>query len=427
MPPFWDNITHLFRKATLPDYQRALTEFSRSLTLIVDLEQLMENLVGKLREIAEIPRIIIFMRDAETGLFRAMDSRGISAEDKVWTITFRNEDKLVQWLSVNEMTLVLDEEPGVVKFFSEPERYILEQLDVKIIVPLLVMNHVKGMVFLGEKRDQKPFNSQEQELLTTLLSQSALAFENAILYQEQKQRFRKMFRADRLATIGQMAAGAAHEIRNPLTTIRSSMQYLQNKESDKQKLDVYEGLMSEVDRIDEIIRGLLSFSKPIEPQKESVEIHTLINQVITLVASTAKRNSVVIQFNPDKLGKVVLSADPGQLKQVFVNIVLNAVQAMPEGGKLLIDISGFSGSSATDPSICKISFADTGPGISESDLDQIFDPFFTTKKEGTGLGLSISYGIIKQHGGDISIESKTAGRQKGTRVTVSLPGLEQIT
>jgi len=413
-------IGNLFRRESGPDYQRALTEYSRSLTLIVDLEQLMEHLVGKLREIADIPRVIIFMRDAETGLFRAMDSRGISVRDRVWNVSFSQEDRLIQWLSVNEMTLIVDEEPGVVGFLSREEQDMLQHLGVKVVVPLLVMNHVKGMVFLGEKRDGRSFSSREQELLTTLLSQSALAFENAILYQEQKQRFRKMFRADRLATIGQIAAGAAHEIRNPLTTIRSTMQYLMKKSKEPGHTAMLAELMKEVDRIDEIIHGMLSFSKPAAPQKEAVSVSGLIRQAETLIGSLARRNGVSIVFE-DGDRRAVIDADPSQIKQVLINVILNGIQAMPEGGRLHIHVEPAQMLKQKSANFYRIQIRDQGTGIPEDVLMQIFDPFFTTKKEGTGLGLSICYGIVQQHGGEIEISSETEGKEKGTEVNILLP------
>jgi signal transduction histidine kinase len=248
-----------------------------------------------------------------------------------------------------------------------------------------------------------------------------VAFENALLYQEQKQRLRKMFRADRLATIGQIAAGAAHEIRNPLTSIRSTIQYLKKKNTDTDQEAMLGELMGEVDRIDEIIHGLLSFSKPVQPQKEQVELEALLKQVLTLTASMARKNRVEVQFQPPN-ESAVTRADPSQLKQVFLNILLNAIQAMKEGGRLTIHMECIEkGEEKKKQIYYRFRFQDTGCGISDENLEYIFDPFYTTKKEGTGLGLSISYGIIQQHGGEIEVASTTKGKQKGTTVTVLLP------
>lgn len=413
----------LFRpfRRSKSDYPKAFTEFTRALTLIVDFEQLLENLVGKLREIADIPKIIILLRDLETDRFTIADSRGMNASNSTEALCLLPEDKLVRWLTINETPLIVSENPGVMAFLSTKEQQILSKTGIRVIIPLIVMNRVNGMVLLGEKRTRESFTKEELDLLTTLLSQSALAFENALLYQEQKQRFRKMFRADRLATIGQIAAGAAHEIRNPLTSIRSTIQYLRKKDRDPARSEMLKEIMSEVDRIDEIIHGLLSFSKPVKPQKEKVNLSQLIHQVLTLTASTARRNRVQVQFG-SPADPALIQADPGQMKQVFLNIILNAIQAMKEGGQLTIQIECLSNEEKGESPYYRLRFSDTGCGISDQDLERIFDPFYTTKKEGTGLGLSISYGIVQQHGGEIEVESSQSEESSGTEVTVTLRG-----
>jgi len=408
-----------FRRSK-PDYTKAFTEFTRALTLIVDFEQLLENLLGKLREIADIPEIIILLRDLETDRFDVADSRGMDVSNLTELPCFLPGDKLVRWLTINETPLIISENPGVIAFLSPREQDMLSKLSIQLVVPLIVMNRVNGMVLLGEKRTKERFTKEELELLTTLLNQCALAFENALLYQEQKQRLRKMFRADRLATIGQIAAGAAHEIRNPLTSIRSTIQYLRKKDTDPDRSEMLEEIMSEVDRIDEIIHGLLSFSKPVKPQKENVDLAQLIQQVLTLATSTARRNQVQVQFDTP-FDSTSIQADPGQMKQVFLNIIFNAIQAMQEGGRLIIQIENIQTDENGGRSYYRLQFRDTGCGIPDQDLERIFDPFYTTKKEGTGLGLSISYGIIQQHGGEIEVESSQAPESSGTRVTVSLP------
>ncbi len=405
-----------------PDYRKALTEFTRSLTLIVDFEQLLENLSGKLREIADIPVIIIMLRDSETNRFTVANSRGTESSEPAESFYFKHDDRLIRWLLVNETPLIVAENAGVIDYLSEKEKTVLIRAGIQIIVPLFVMNQVTGMVLLGKKSSGEPFTRPELELLTTLLGQSALAFENALLYQEQKQRLRKMFRADRLATIGQIAAGAAHEIRNPLTSIRSTIQYLKRSETLPEKSGMLKELLSEVDRIDAIIQGLLSFSKPVEPLMEQVDLVSLLGQVLTLTASTARKNKVRIVTEAVPKEPLLLKADPSQMKQVFINIMLNAIQAMDQGGTLVIQIDTVEPvKEKSERRLYRIQFADNGPGIPEDRLERIFDPFFTTKKDGTGLGLSICYGILQQHGGDIEVKSTHGKSTSGTTVTVRVP------
>jgi len=417
-------IKMIFTKSKKPDFQRALIEFSRSLTLIVDLDQLLENLTGKLREIADVSKVIILLRDAETNRFTLADYRGSKLVETQENISFQAEDKLIQWLTVNETTLEVCDYAGVIAFLSTREQDIIRSLEVEIIVPLIVMNHVNGLVMLGRKNDGEQFEREEKELLTTLLSQSALAFENAMLYKEQKMRLRKMFRADRLASIGQIAAGAAHEIRNPLTTLRSTIQYIQKKQTDLEYADMLQEVLSEVDRIDEIIQGMLSFSKPAQLQKEQVDLIDIIQQVLKLTASTAIKTGVKLKF-VEYEGEAIVEADSSRIKQVFLNIILNGIQAMSDRGVMTISLDEVKNQKQSEKLFYRIKFRDNGVGIPENKLDQIFDPFFTTKKEGTGLGLSICYGIIQRHGGEVEIHSKFGEDNSGTVVSVILPGMDK--
>jgi signal transduction histidine kinase len=406
-------------------FKQALTEFSRSLTLIVDLEQLKDNIISKIREIIKVKNIFIYLINPDLNRFQLAKARGfdIKNDDEYY---FLPENPLIRWFSVNETHLIVSENPQIFKFFNAYEQDLIQKTNIDFIFPLIAMNRVTGLVCLGPKTSGAKFNREEIELLTTLFGQVSLAFENAYLYQQQKSRLRKMYRADRLATLGQLAAGAAHEIRNPLTSIRSTIQYLQKTITDDTKKELVVGLIQEVDRINDIIEGLLSFSKPSKPETEKINLNSLIEQTLSLVATTAKKRKIEIEFNFNASEKV-LKADPAQLKQVFLNIIINALQAMDEGGRLQIFVELLSRESQFTAESKKnflITFEDNGFGIPKEELEHVFDPFFTTKKDGTGLGLSISYGIIQQHGGDIEIESikkEENSETQGTKVTIVLP------
>ena len=413
-----------FRKKHL-EFKQALTEFSRSLTLIVDLEQLKDNIISKIREIIKVETIFIYLFNPDLNRFQLAKARGVEVKNSD-EYYFLPEDPLIRWFSVNETHLICSENPEIFKFFNAHEKDLIQKSKIDFIFPLIAMNRVTGLVCLGKKISNAMFTREEVELLTTLLGQVSLAFENAYLYQQQKSRLRKMYRADRLATLGQLAAGAAHEIRNPLTSIRSTIQYLQKTITDAAKKELVVGLIQEVDRINEIIEGLLSFSKPTRPETEQVNLDSLLEQTLTLIATSAKKRKIEVDYKFDATEKQ-LEADPSQLKQVFLNIMMNAMQAMDDGGNLqiLVESSRKDGQlSAEGQKRFLITFKDSGEGIPKENLEHVFDPFFTTKKDGTGLGLSISYGIIQQHGGDIEIESLTREEKpdnSGTYVTITLP------
>ena len=284
------------------------------------------------------------------------------------------------------------------------------------------MNQTNGTIFIGKKNDGTRFSEQELNLLSILINQANFAIEHASLYEIQTERLKKMYRTDRLATLGELAAGAAHEIRNPLTAIRSTIQYLSKDfSSDPAKSEMMTELISEVERINKIVQGLLSFARPSALDASEVNIEQLINQTLLLVTNTLRKQNIEVEFEYFT-DNTTIQADAEQLKQVFLNIILNAVEAMnrntPDRSRTLI-ISIEKGAPINPHSrYLIISFEDTGRGIEQKDIENVFNPFFTTKEEGTGLGLAICYGIINRHEGEIEVKS-TPG--KGTCMNVKLP------
>jgi two-component system NtrC family sensor kinase len=231
--------------------------------------------------------------------------------------------------------------------------------------------------------------------------------------EEMKKIHSQLFRSEKLASLGKLAAGVAHEINNPLTGIltNSSLLLEDMGREDPRREDV-EVMVKETIRCREIVKRLLDFAKQTKPQKRMASINALIENIILLVRNQTSFRNIAIE---KQLSGAVpeLLVDPDQIQQVFINIILNAAEAMTKGGELRIE----SALSADGASIL-VRFADTGPGIPETIREKIFDPFYTTKEHGTGLGLSISYGIVEQHGGDISVESALG---KGSTFMVRLP------
>ncbi|MFC1543188.1 ATP-binding protein [Candidatus Neomarinimicrobiota bacterium] len=406
--------------------KQTLDEFSRSLTLIADLDQLKGNVISKIWEIINVDAILIYLFNPDLNRFELSEARGLINIDG--QSCFLPDDPLIRWFTVNESYLFVAENPEIFSYFSLQEQKILTENSIFFLFPLIAMNRITGLVCFSNGSYKKKISQEEINLLSTLLSQAALAFENAYLYRQQKHRLIKMYRADRLATLGQLAAGAAHEIRNPLTSIRSVIQYLKRDIKDQSKKEMVSGLIAEVDRINDIIEGLLSFSKPAMLSFEKVNIISLLQQTLSLVATSAKKRNIEIKYNYDTPYKYI-NADPSQLKQVFLNIIMNSFEAIKGRGNLTISLNTNEMTSKISKQkiiLFHIVFRDNGEGIPQRYLEQIFDPFFTTKKDGTGLGLSISYGIIKKHYGDIEIDScNITGEDKehGTKVIITLPVL----
>jgi two-component system NtrC family sensor kinase len=223
----------------------------------------------------------------------------------------------------------------------------------------------------------------------------------------------QLFRSEKLASLGKLAAGVAHEINNPLTGIlTNSSLLLEDLERDDPKREDVEIIVRETIRCREIVKRLLDFARQTKPQKKLTSVNALIENIVLLVRNQTSFRNIEIEKRLDENLPDILS-DTDQIQQVFINIVLNAAEAMTSGGKLTIT----SGLSKDRELIC-ITFTDTGPGIPEHHRERIFDPFYTTKEHGTGLGLAISYGIVEQHGGTINVESCVG---KGSAFTVQLP------
>lgn len=225
----------------------------------------------------------------------------------------------------------------------------------------------------------------------------------------------QMQRSDRLAMIGQIAAGTAHEIRNPLTSIRGFLQMFKKTLRDKGMSREYsytEVMLSEIDRINELVSEFLLLSKPKDITFDHVDVVTVINEMLPIITNEALLHDVSVHFHPaGSLPRIV--ADRELLKQVFLNICKNGIEAMTEGGTLTITVRADTDSDSK----VLIEVHDTGPGIPAFLIDKIFDPFFTTKENGTGLGLSVCQRIVHDHGGSLRVSSKGFG----TTFTISIP------
>jgi two-component system sensor histidine kinase PilS (NtrC family) len=204
---------------------------------------------------------------------------------------------------------------------------------------------------------------------------------------------------EKWAAIGELSANIAHEIRNPLASMRGSIEMIRD---DKIPLKHKEKLMGialkEMERLDNIITDFLMYSRPKPLQRRRVDLHLLLDETLSLLKSNVEQNQGNIRIGKDFAGSLFAQADPQKMRQVFWNLGINAIESMKDGGELRVSTK------ETGHSI-SIAFSDTGPGISPSQIEKIFFPFYTTKDEGTGLGLSIAYRIVEEHRGRLSAKS----------------------
>jgi two-component system NtrC family sensor kinase len=225
----------------------------------------------------------------------------------------------------------------------------------------------------------------------------------------------QLMQSEKLTSLGRLASGVAHEINGPLTGILTFSHQMMRKLKDNPDLQrELELIVKEATRASSVVRGLLDFSRETKPQKRPCTLNDLIDHTLSLVEGQPVLRDIKIFKNLDPQVPMVL-LDANQIQQVFINIILNAADAMPNGGTITIATQASPGDSYV-----QVLFADTGVGIPEKNLHRIFDPFFTTKgdKRGTGLGLAVSYGIIERHHGQIEVQSEEG---KGTTFTVKLP------
>jgi two-component system sensor histidine kinase PilS (NtrC family) len=244
-----------------------------------------------------------------------------------------------------------------------------------------------------------------------------LTFQDITKILEMEEHIRKQ---ERLVTVGSLAAGIAHEIRNPLAALSGSIQVLQGelklKDDNKRLMDI---VVNETDRLNTIITEFLEYARPAGAQADQIELNSLLDETITLLQNSKNfKKDIIVRRTIDP--RLVLKGDSQRLRQVFWNLLINACQAMPDGGVLTVTAEPFL-RTEDDATWCQITIFDTGVGIDNKDLHKIFNPFFTTKAGGTGLGLAIAHRIINDHGGGIAVESE---RGKGTHFKIRLPMVE---
>jgi signal transduction histidine kinase len=226
-----------------------------------------------------------------------------------------------------------------------------------------------------------------------------------------KDKAHQVMQAEKLAAIGEMAASFVHEIRNPLGIILGSAETLNKNLPESVRKEMMEFIVEEAERINDMLTNFLDFAKPKTPAFREVDVSEVLEKTVELIAGTAREQKVEISREyPEE--RIFLYADPEQIRQALVNLELNALEAMPNGGRLKISLSQNQGEEAV------IRISDTGMGIPAGAEAKIFDPFFTTKERGTGLGLAIVYRVVKNHGGAIVVE-RNDGR--GTTFILTLP------
>jgi two-component system NtrC family sensor kinase len=396
-------------------YRSSLREFTKRIVRILERDRLVRELGGMLTSVLGLERAAIFVRSQTEGPLNLEYVAGPRPDAN----QLLRDSVLVRTLETHGEALLRDEAVLYEKRVSASRittTFLANGWEV--CVPLIVNQELVGMLGLGCKPHFGGFSVADLDLLNTLAAEAAIALDNARLYEELRQSRDIIHRAGRLSALGTLAAGIAHEIRNPLVSIQTFFQLAPERLQDAEFMTSFLRLTEgEVHRISNLISELLNFAKSTKPSLREVVLDDEVERALVLLEPQANKSHVDLQWHRCNEALSVY-ADVDQMKQVLVNLVLNAIQATPAGGSVTVSTTRISHEGRD---WLQVEIADTGSGISGELREDIFNPFFTTKTKGTGLGLPIAHQIVAEHGGFIAVESSEG---RGSRFYVNLPILE---
>jgi len=403
--------------------REALLGLSKELASILDLGELGRRLTSEL--VARIPamRAVFYLYNPASGRLERF-AEAVSPAAESAPASEQLNPAFAPWLRRSARTMVVGEAAlGATSDLGL--RALIKRLEaerVALLVPMLLEEDLAAVLVLGEKLSGEVFAPDDIRILELLMGQTAIALRNARLYQDLKGRMlelqatqQQLIQSAKLAAIGELAASVAHEINNPLTVILgSSVVLLRRTPTDSVAYAKITNIINAANRAGKIVRDLLDFSRRREPRHEPLDANELVLRSLDIVQVRLASGGVTVQTTLDSRQPVVMG-DRDQLTQVFINLLTNAVDAMPGGGTLRVESE-----LQPEEGMVVVSVTDTGTGMEQSQIARIFEPFFTTKGEGkgTGLGLSVSLSIISRHGGTVEVQSQPG---HGTTMRVKLP------
>ncbi|MBM3269685.1 MAG: GAF domain-containing protein [Candidatus Sericytochromatia bacterium] len=389
-----------FRQAY--DSQRIIEEVSTSLISLLELEPITTRVLKAAQEALHASGATLYLRQPRGDAFRPAAWAGgprpadLAASHPIAIELDRGELLSRLILPVHKRHRVSDK---------------LEAIQAEVAVPLAEQGRTIGFLALGPNLSEKPYNDTDLGLLITLANQAAVAVSNALRLEQLERARDSLARSEKLAALGKLAAGVAHELNTPLGVIRGQLQLIGKNfpTEDFQRID------RQLDKMERIVRDLLDFGRPAPPRFEAVDARQVVDRVISLLRVGDSRLKRMYIRNDIESSCPRLRADPSRLEQIFMNLIVNAAHATSETDDPEVTISA-----EERDDMVVITVEDNGCGIAPEDIRRIFDPFFTTRGvgEGTGLGLSVTFGLVEEHGGWIEAQSR---RGEGTRMQVALP------
>lgn len=391
------------------NFYRAFREISEKVHSSTKVQEVFQIVVKKVTEALNSKGTVLRFHNEENDELELAAAYGLNqryiAKGPVYASKI-----LAEKIELNTVTLIKDlwNAPRC----QYPQEAWDEGIRMMLDVPLSINGKLVGLlrVFLGEFRD---FSDDEIDFLTSIARQCACAIQNAQLVEAQQAQYQHLaLQTEKLSALGRMAAGIAHEINNPLAGILLFSTNIVKKAPEgpiKEGLDI---IIRETVRCKAIIQELLEFSRDKQPQKIITNINRVIEKALSILDNEFRLNQITLNID---LSENVndCSIDENQIQQVIVNLLLNSIQSIEKNGRIQVRSRQESGKGEIE-----VEIEDNGCGIPVETIPRIFDPFFSTKSRGTGLGLAVSYGIIKNHQGDIKVESSL---EKGTVMKIIFP------
>ncbi|MDY7030469.1 MAG: ATP-binding protein [Thermodesulfobacteriota bacterium] len=431
------------------DYQRTIKDVSQAMTSILDMKEIVNRIIDTVRNSMRVSTVSVALRNKNKGGFLIQGAKGDSSEEII-NSHFKMESPLITLL-LEQKTEIFRHDIEEGSLCSMNKAQCLKEFDflnASMIIPMIFKESVSGFISLGHKKSGDLYTSDDLELLQTLANQSSISIENARSYRmieelnenlekkiqartielerallEKERTQEQLIRSESLAAVGQLVAGVAHELNNPLASVSSlvqstveSLEEMDEKaEYEAEIIDDLQFTLKELQRAKEIVGSLLDISRQTEVYTEPINMNMVVKDALRVLYNQYKNYDLeIVEDFQDELP--VIKGNFAHLGQVCLNIIKNSIQEVKEnGGKITLRTRFDQGRE-------RIVFecVDTGKGIPKSIINNIFKPFFTTKEvgRGTGLGLYISYEIVKRHNGDIFVSS---AQGEGTKFRVELP------
>lgn len=390
----------------------ALVALGSETVRILDRDELYAKVCDALKSAFGTDRVAMYVRSDLGTAYEALRVVGEPVRNRAFT----PEDPLVRWIA-SKGEAVLRDEADLEAGEDSSQRVIQTMLDNgwEVCVPFVSGPELVGFACIGRKRALQAYVSLDLQILSQIAGEITIAIQNARLYSELRRSREIINRTGRLSALGTLAAGIAHEIRNPLVSIQTFFQLAPERADDEEFMSSFLKLAeAEVQRISALISELLAFAKSPVPSLGEVDLNEVSERAVLLLEPQAKSLGVDLVYrSTESLPSVI--ADPDRVMQVVLNIALNGLQASSRGGSVIIETRVVPGGSTL---FCQLGILDHGIGMPASVKENIFNPFFTTKEKGTGLGLAIAHQIVVESGGFISVESAEG---EGSQFLVHFP------